>query len=154
MEEEIVFERRTIWTVLKKMLLPGVIVLILLAVFFAGSAINARAHHVMQEARDVRVAMRLTELECRATGETLYDPTAPEGMTEGAGQRVHELSYADGEITLTGWDEDNGMPRSFAYRKGAFLVEYKAIEGGSATDGQWDIYYTLHILKYTTEWRE
>ncbi|MCR5127382.1 MAG: hypothetical protein K6B69_04675 [Lachnospiraceae bacterium] len=152
MEEEIVFEQRTIWSVMKKMFLPGVIVLIVLAIFFAGSSINARAHHVMQEARDVRVAMRLTELEYRAAGEALYAPENPDGMTEGAVGRLRELSYADGEILLTGWDDANGMPQSFTYRKGGFLVEYKAIDGGSATDGQWDIYYTFHILKYTTEW--
>ena len=152
MEEEIIFEQRTIWTVLRKMLLPGVIVLIVLAIFFVASRINAQAHHVMQEARDVRVAMRLVELEYRTAGNALYDPENVDGMTAGASQKIRELTYADGEIFLTGWDDENGMPRSFTYKKGTFLVEYKAAEGTSAMDGQWDIYYTLHVLKYTTVW--
>lgn len=154
MEEEIVFEQRTVWSVLKKMILPGVIVLIVLAIFFVGAKVNAEAHHAMQEARDVRVALRLVNLECAATGDALYVPEAADGMLEGASRRVRELSYAEGQIVLTGWDDENSMPRSFTYRKGPFLVEYMAIDGGSATDGRWEIYYAFHILTYTTEWNQ
>lgn len=154
MEEEIVFEQRTIWTVLRKMLLPGIILLIALAIFFCWCRIDSQAHHVMQEARDIRVAMRLTALESAAVGETLYAPERSDGMIEGAARRIQELTYADGKIVLTGWDDLNGLPRSFTYRKGSFMVEYKALGDGSSTDGQWDIFYEFHVLTYTTVWGE
>ncbi|MBR3103709.1 MAG: hypothetical protein IKH46_07775 [Lachnospiraceae bacterium] len=154
MEEEIVFEQRTIWSVLRKMLLPGVILLIVLAIFFCWCRIDSQAHHVMQEARDIRVAMRLTALESAAAGKALYAPERSDGMIEGAAQKIRELTYADGKIMLTGWDDMNGLPRSFTYRKGSFMVEYKALGDGSSTDGQWDIYYEFHVLTYTTAWGE
>ena len=154
MEEEIVFEKRTIWTVLKKMLLPFIILLVVLTILFTISRIHIRARHVMQEARDVRVAMRLVNLECHAIGEELYDPDAPDGMLAGQAKRLRELSYADGEVVLTGWDEDAGMPQSFTYKKDSFMVEYRALKGGAAMDGQWDIYYTVHVMQYTTQWNE
>lgn len=108
----------------------------------------------MQEARDVRVAMRLANLECHALGEKLYDPGRPDGMLEGQAERLHALSYADGYIILTGWDDDIGMPLSFTYKKGPYLVEYKALVDGDEMDGQWDIYYTVQIMQYTTQWNE
>ena len=154
MEDEIIFEKRTIWTVLKKGFLPGALILILLAVFFIACKINAEAHHAMQEARDVRVAMRLMDLECHALGQDLYDPRRADGMAEGAAKRLRNLSMADGTVILTGWNFDTGMPSSFTYKRGAILVEYKALDGGAATDGQWDIYCTLHVLQYTTKWNE
>ncbi len=154
MEEEIIFEKRTIWTVLKKMLLPCIILLVVLAILFMVSRINIKAHNVMQEARNVRVAMRLLNLECHAFGEELYDPGTSDGMLEGQGKRLRDLSYADGEVILTGWDEDAGMPQSFTYKKEPYLVEYRALDEGGETDGQWDIYYTFHIMQYTTQWDE
>ena len=154
MEDEIIFEKQTIWTVLRKVLLPGVLILIVLAAFFLGCKINADAHHAMQEARDVRVAMRLTDLEYFALGKHLYDPQRTDGMMEGAAKRLHDLARADGTVILTGWNYDTGMPSSFTYKRGAILVEYKALDGGAATDGQWDIYCTLHVLQYTTKWNE
>ena len=154
MEEEIIFEKRTIWTVLKKMLLPCVLLLVVLAVLFAISRIHIKAHNVMQEARDIRVAMRLLNLECNASGKELYDPGTPDGMLKGMGKRVRDLSYADGDVILNGWDDEKGMPQSFTYKNGPYLVEYRALDGGEATDGQWDIYYTFHIMQYTTQWNE
>ena len=154
MEDEIIFEKQTIWTVLRKVLLPGVLILIVLAAFFLGCKINADAHHAMQEARDVRVAMRLTDLECHALGQDLYDPRRADGMAEGAAKRLRDLSRADGTVVLTGWNFDAGMPSSFTYKKGIMLVEYKALGDGATMDGQWDIYCTLHVLQYTTKWNE
>ena len=154
MEEEIVFEQRTIWTVLRKLLLPGVILLVVLAIFFCWCRIDSQAHHVMQEARDIRVAMRLTALEYAAAGETMYEPERSDGMIEGAVRRIRELTYTDGKIVLTGWDDTSGLPRSFTYRKGSFMVEYKALGDEGTTDGEWNIFYEFHVLTYTTAWGE
>ena len=127
------------------------ILLLLLTGLFIWWQISTDAHHVMQEARDIRTALRLVGLEYRGLGSSVYDQGAQDGLAEGAAQKLRDLTYAEGEVDLLAWDESSGMPLSFTYRKGAYVVEYKAQDRDHTISGKWEIYYAFHILTYTTE---
>ncbi len=150
MEEGTVFEKRSFADGPKKLIIPALILCIFAMIFFAWSRISTGGHHALQEARDVRVAMKLASLEYFSADGSIYDSRNPDGMASGAADKIRSLSYAEGDIKLLAWDRTNNLPKSFTYRKGPYLIEFNALNDSSSVTGEWDVYYAFHVMHYST----
>ncbi|MCR5740249.1 MAG: hypothetical protein K6G43_10585 [Lachnospiraceae bacterium] len=118
------------------------------------AGISSGARSALNTARDIRVAMKLVSLEYYGNGTSIYDPSSPNGLAEGAMERIMSLSPVKGELILAAWDEENNIPLSYTYREGRYLVEYKEIghgDGSYGMNGDWNVYYNVRIMEYKAE---
>ena len=151
MQEGTVFERQSITGKFRRIIIPVIIFLVIMGIFFVWARISTGSHTVLQEARDVRVAMKLIGVEYSGDSSRIYDPSSSDGMVSGIADKIEKLSYADGEVRLISWDVENSLPLAFTYSKGMYLVEYRAVDPDDPNSGEWNVYYAIHVTSYSTE---
>ncbi|MBO6008460.1 MAG: hypothetical protein J6P78_07870 [Lachnospiraceae bacterium] len=129
-----------------------VVIALIIGAIIIWSGIGSGARTAMDHAKDVRLAMKMVAMEYYGGKVSIYDPSAESGLTDEALAKIGNVAPVKGEITLTGWDEENNIPLSFTYREGRYLVEYRDIGSGDGTygmNGDWSVYYNFKVLEYT-----
>lgn len=118
-------------------------------------ALDVGARQAYHEARDIRKAFKAVGTEYRADLTSIYDPNSPNGMVDGAAEKIAQLSSRSGTVILYEWDSVNNGPLRFEYRKGLYQVVYTdtGAENGlqSGIEGDFKIYYSFELLKYEAE---
>lgn len=94
--------------------------------------------HTLSEAKNIEFALRVLATEYYGMDQPIYDPLTPDGLAEGVGQVVAELSGAEGELLLGSWDAARRAPRSFIYTKEKTVVTYNYDE---QSGNCWSMYY-------------
>lgn len=123
-----------------------------LAIWFA---IDIGARQAYKEARDIRKALRAVGTEFFGDMSSIYDPRTSTGLSEGAADKIAEISHQNGTVILYEWDDENNAPVKFEYRKGLYQVIY--VDSGDRTgnqtgvEGNFKVYYSLELLNYDSE---
>ena len=118
-------------------------------------AIDIGARQTYKEARDVRKALRAVGTEFYGEMSSIYNPNNSTGLSEGAAEKIAEISHRNGTVILYEWDDKNNIPLRFEYRKGLYQVIY--IDSGNRTgnqtglEGNFKVYYSLELLNYDAE---
>lgn len=94
--------------------------------------------HTLSEAKNAEFALRVLATEYYGMDRSIYDPLTPDGLAEGVGQVVAELSGAEGELVLGSWDAARRAPRSFTYTKDKIVVTFHYEE---ESGNCWKMYY-------------
>ena len=156
--EGTVFYKRRIGEWLRRYIIELVIIALAMTFGIVTTVITSNARKVFREAKDVRYAIKLAGTQYYGGGTSIYDPSKPTGLTNGAAELIAEMSSTNGQVYLYAWDDEQKMPLRFEYRKGAYSVVYIAeteISGDSATRsqmiGNWDVSYSFNVLKYDAE---
>ena len=105
--------KRFAWVIIVLALIIGAIII--------WSGIGSGARTAMDHAKDVRLAMKMVAMEYYGGKTSIYDPMSESGLTNEALAKIGNVAPVSGEITLTGWDEENNIPLSFTYREGRYL---------------------------------
>lgn len=95
--------------------------------------------------------MKLISIEYFTESDRIFDPTREDGMAKGVAEKIENLSYADGTVKLLSWDSENNMPLAFTYSKDMYLVEYRVYDPNDSMNGEWDVYYAIHVLNYKAD---
>lgn len=95
-------------------------------------------NHTLSEAKNAEFALRVLATEYYGMDLPIYDPLTPDGLAEGVGQEVAELSGAEGELVLGSWDAARRAPRSFTYTKDKIVVVFNYDE---QSGNCWKMYY-------------
>ena len=135
--------RFQIWKRRIIILLIAALVFLVAGWFFV---IYTEANQVLREAKNVRISMKLVAIEKYGEGTSIYDPTAYTGLAAGAAQEIAETSGESGKITLTAWNTEQNIPKSFTYRKGDFYAEYVA---NGDKFKSWKVYFNWKLLDFT-----
>ncbi len=120
-----------------------------LALWFA---LDTGARQAYKEARDIRKALRAVGTEFYGSMSSIYNPNDPTGLSEGAAEKVAEISHRNGTVILYEWDDKTNTPIRFEYRKGLYQVVY--VDTGdksgsqSGLEGNFKVYYSLELLNY------
>lgn len=123
-----------------------------LALWFA---LNTGARQAYKEARDIRKALRAVGTEFYGDMSSIYNPNDPTGLSEGAAEKIAEISHRNGTVILYEWDDKTNTPIKFEYRKGLYQVIY--VDSGDSTgsqsglEGNFKVYYSLELLNYEVE---
>lgn len=117
-----------------------VIVIVLILIIPISSSVNftITTRHTLSEAKNIEFALRVLATEYYGMDQPVYDPLTPDGLAEGVGQVVAELSGAEGELVLGSWDAARRAPRSFTYTKEKIVVIYNYDE---QSGNCWSMYY-------------
>lgn len=94
--------------------------------------------YILSEAKNAEFALRVLATEYYGMDLPIYDPLTPDGLAEGVGQEVAELSGAEGELVLGSWDAARRAPRSFTYTKDKIVVVFNYDE---QSGNCWKMYY-------------
>ena len=77
------------------------------------------------------------------------------GMTEGAAERIAEMSTREGEVILYAWDDESNAPLQFEYRTGLYRVIYSDTgnrDGVSVgVEGDFHVYYSFEVLRFEAQ---
>ena len=123
-----------------------------LALWFA---LDTGARQAYKEARDIRKALKAVGTEFYGDLSSIYNPNEPTGLSEGAAEKIAEISHRNGTVILYEWDETTNAPIKFEYRKGLYQVVY--VDSGDRTgtqsglEGNFKVYYSLELLNYDAE---
>lgn len=99
---------------------------------------KSTTNHTLSEAKNAEFALRILATEYYGMDLPIYDPLTPDGLAEGVGQEVAELSGAEGELVLGSWDAARRAPRSFTYTKDKIVVVFNYDE---QSGNCWKMYY-------------
>ena len=92
--------------------------------------------------------------EYYADVDTIYDPSDPNGLADGAAEQIAALSTRDGEVILYSWDEASHRPLQFEYRRGMYRVIYTDTPGmnySGEAEGTYVVYYSFELLRFEAE---
>lgn len=123
------------------------------AVFIGWAIADAGARRAHKEARDIRRALESVGTEYYADMDSVYDPSSRNGLSDGAAERIAELSTRDGIVILYSWDEESNIPLQFEYRKGLYRVIYtdSSIMDQVGAKGEYVVYYSFELLTFEAE---
>ena len=149
------FYRRSRIADVLRIVVVTLVVFVAIMILAAWAIVDAGARQTYKEARDVRRALRIVGTEYYGKLESIYDPHRVDGLTEGAAERVADISTRDGMVILYSWDEEENAPLQFEYRSGLYRVVYTdtgVSEGYSAgVEGIFNVYYSFEILHFEAD---
>ena len=123
----------------------GVMIIVLSAFFFFKVLIESK--QALREAKNIRVALRTTDIEMYAHESCIYDPTKPDGLADGVKHTVDELMQPEGKYVVTSYNYKNHELTGFTYRKGRYYVVFSK-EGNGIT---WDVTYLMRVYHFDEE---
>lgn len=131
------------------------VILVSLSILSLWFVIDSGARQAYKEARDVRKALRAIGIEYYGVASNIYDPNKSDGLTDGAAEKIAELSHRNGSVTLYEWDSEGNGPLSFEYCTGLYRVVYTdtgyydGIQSG--VEGDFKVYYSFELLEFDAE---
>ncbi len=149
------FYKRGRLSAVLRIILITVVVFICVSILSFWLIADIGARHAYKEARDIRRALRAVGVEYYGDTTSIFDPDSPDGLTEGAADKIKDLSTRTGDVFLYEWDDLANAPVRFEYRTGLYRVIYTdtGAENGITTgvEGDFNIYYSFEILRFEAE---
>lgn len=101
---------------------------------------------VLREAKNVRLALQMYDIEAYAHNSTIFDGSRNDGMKDGLQQKIKEyLELDDCHITLTAYDGKEHKVLGFIYERKHFQIIY---EYNKKTGDSYQFNYILKIKTY------
>ena len=149
------FYRRSAVRDILRIVIITIVTFVAIFVLAAWAIIDAGARQAFKEARDIRRALRIVGTEYYGNMSSIYDQYSVNGMTEGAAEKIADISTRQGDVILYAWDEESNAPLQFEYRSGLYRVVYTdtgVSEGYSAgVEGIFNVYYSFEILHFEAD---
>ena len=123
-----------------------VVVLAAIPVFFY-FRMATQAHLTFREAKNIKLATNMLAVEYYGTGETLFDPTSPDGMTDRVRERLLSVTQSNGNLRLLAYDKAERAVTAFTYESGHVKVTYRMTKSGRE---DWTVDYVIRYAEYTT----
>ena len=143
------FYRRSAVRDILRIVIITIVTFVAIFVLAAWAIIDAGARQAFKEARDIRRALRIVGTEYYGNMSSIYDQYSVNGMTEGAAEKIADISTRQGEVILYSWDEESNAPLQFEYRTGLYRVIYSdtgSHDGISVgVEGDFHVYYSFEV---------
>lgn len=139
------FEKRERFRKLKNGLLIFLIVFIIAVPTFTYFKISTDSHLALREAKNIRLAFDMLNVEYYGNGKTIADAHSLNGLADGVEERLQEVTEKGGDIRLLSYDKKNRKVRSFTYEINHVRVTYYV---DSDNKDIWEIDYIIRIEEY------
>ena len=117
-----------------------------LAVFFFFK-IRVESKNALREAKNIRMAIRTTDIEYYAQEKCVYNPEKKNGLEDGVAEKVNSLMAPEGTYAITSYSYKRHELTGMTYRKGRYYVVFSK-EGEYIT---WDVTYMMRIYHFDEE---
>lgn len=137
--------RKTRWK-----LIAGVILAIMAISFLVITyvRITTDARLAYREAKNVRLAFQMMEIESYGSGKAFYDFTKQNGLADGVLEELAPFMGDDGEVRLTGYNRYNHKVTGFVYTQGKFMVTYSC---DKQSKEHWRVDYLFNVFHFDGE---
>ena len=123
----------------------GVLIIVLSAFFFFKVRIESK--QALREAKNIRVALRTTDIEMYARETCIFDPSKPDGLADGVKYTVDNLMQPEGRYMITSYNYKKHELTGFTYQKGHYYVVFSK-DGDGIT---WDVTYMMRVYHFDEE---
>ncbi len=126
------------------------VVLIILLVLFIGFGIfyfftiRTKADHAFRDAKKVYLALSTAEIEYYSRGESIYDPTKYNGLSDGVMERVRQLVDNEGSYRVISYNTKEHRVTGMIYYNQNFYVTFDDQNGNTT----WEVKYLMPIFTY------
>ena len=126
------------------------VVLIILLVLFIGFGIfyfftiRTKADHAFRDAKNVYLALSTAEIEYYSRGESIYDPTKYNGLSDGVMERVRQLVDNEGSYRVISYNTKEHRVTGMIYYNRNFYVTFDDQNGNTT----WELKYLMPIFTY------
>lgn len=137
--------RKTRWGLIIKIIIAICCVSFLIVTYVR---ITTDARLVYREAKNVRLAFQMMEVESYASGKPFYDFTKMSGLAEGAIEELAPFMGEGGSVRLTAYNRKARKVTGFVYSNGKYIVTYTCDE---ELKEHWKVDYCLQVFHYDGE---
>ncbi len=131
----------------KRIKIAILIVLIVVAVFvilFNYFRIMHGGRTAFKEAKNVKLALNMLDIEYYAKGKSVYEPGKRHGLSKESLERIREILENDGVIEITSYDSELKLVTGFTYQIDNYKVTYQYEDG----EDKWDVDYLINLFNY------
>lgn len=98
-----------------------------------------------REAKNIKLAFDMMEIEYYAQRRSVFDASAPNGMSKGVQERLDEILEHDSDVSILAYDKSNRRVSAFVYTNGHYrvLYHYDAVAGEN-----YEVDFMFRILEY------
>lgn len=125
-------------------------ILIILLVFLLGGIafavfyLNTEAKRALREAKNVKLAFQMLDIEFYGKGKSILDEKKRSGISDDAMERVKEVIVSEANIQLTNYDKGSREITGFIYETGHVRVVFYR----ENLKNTWKVEYLLPVLSY------
>lgn len=130
---------------IKNIVITIAFILLVAAIAFSYFKISTDGRRAFREAKNVKIAFQLLEVEFYGNRKSVYDPTKLNGMSEGVQDRISELLENDGSVMITAYRKKDRKVTGFIYSIGHYRVTYRYNE---EQEDDYLVEYSIPILHY------
>lgn len=123
-----------------------ILALVLGAVAFTYFHISTQARIVFREAKNVKLALDMLDIEYSTTNKSVYNGARRSGMEKGVEQQIYNVVQQPGEIQILSYDKEKRKILSMTYEEEHFRVTYSYDE--TKGDG-WRVDYIMTVFDYS-----
>ncbi len=121
----------------------GIIVISILA--FRSFKLYSEARRALREAKNIKMALEIADLEYYSVDMSIYDETADGNLRKGARDYVDRIQdNPEGFIRLTGYDSKQRKITGLEYELEKYIVRYTFIDD----DEGWRVFQIKEIFDY------
>ena len=118
-------------------------VIVLFCVFFYFKT-RSESKAALREAKNIRMALRVLDIELYAQEKCVYDPNELDGLTESVENNVKSLCDPEGVFAVTSYSYKNHEITGMTYRTGHYYVVFTK----KGDDIEWDVTYMMRIYHF------
>ena len=96
-----------------------------------------------REAKNVKLALNMIDIEYYSKGKSVYEPGKLHGMSQESLERIQGLLENDGVVDIISYDSKSRTVTCFTYQYGHYKVTYLYDDGDT-----WDIDYLVNLYDY------
>ena len=112
-------------------------------VLFIYFKITTGARTAFKEAKNVKIALNMLDIEYYPAGKSVFEPGRVHGMSKDSLTRIQEILENDGVVDIISYDSKTRTVTGFTYQVGHYKVTYTYDEGDS-----WDVDYLVNLYDY------
>lgn len=121
------------------------VLLIAGAFIFTYFHITTQARLTLREAKNVRLALDMLDVEYYGRNSSVYDPEKRDGLNDGVSKRLYDICGQSGKTELLSYDQKNHKTTCMIYETEHYRVFYQQDEAGKDS---WKVDYLVMVMKY------
>ena len=129
--------------VFKLILILAGLLIIGLSVFYVFH-LKTGANRAFREAKNVYMALSAVEIDYYSRGESIFDPSKYDGLSEGVADRVEKLAGSEGTYRIISYDNKRHRINNMIYTNKNFYVTYTY----GQDESEWDVKYLIPLYSY------
>ena len=127
------------------LIIAGVLIIGVSVFFFFKVRTESKA--ALREAKNIRMALRMADIEFYAQEKSVFNPNNYDGLEEGAKAKVEQIVQPEGTYRITSYSTKYHEITGMTYRVGNYNVIFSK-EGENIS---WDVTYLMRIYHFDEE---